>query len=147
MDTILEDDEDNVSLELDGIDLEDIDAHDGMISLDDFGDIEDLDGDFEDIEEFSEAKDIVGIKKEEEVSVDDFNDDYNKFIMIQNSINLFYHDDKYDSEFVESIFIADSVGVSLELKKYLEEEMFLNVVVRKIALEEELSDMAKAEIL
>ncbi len=145
MDTII-DDEDEMSLDIDGIDLEDIDAEDGITSLDDFSDIEDLEDNM-DIEEFSEAQEIEKIEEEKEVSIDDVNDDYTKFIMIQNSINNFYHDEKYDSEFVESIFIADAVGVSNDLKKYLEEEMFLNVVVRKIALDEELSDMAKAEVL
>ena len=146
MDTIVEDDDEDISLDLDGINLDDLDADEGITSLDDFGDIEDLNSDV-DLEEFSEAQDIEEIVEEKEISVDDFNDDYNKFIMIQDSINNFYHDEKYESEFVESIFIADSVGVSSDLKKYLEEEMFLNVVVRKIGLEEELSDMAKAEIL
>jgi len=146
MDNILDDDEDEVALDLDSIDLDEIDADEDITSLDDFSDIEDLDNDV-DIEEFSEAQEIVKKEDEKEVSVDDLNDDYNKFIMIQDSINNFYHDEKYDSEFVESIFIADSIGVSADLKKYLEEEMFLNVIVRKIALEEELSNMAKAEIL
>ena len=145
MDTIIDDEE--ISLDIDdSIDLDDIDADDDIGSLDDFGDIEDLDSDV-DIEEFSEAKDIEEIVEEKEVSIDDFNDDYNKFIMIQNAINNFYHDEKYESSFVESIYIADSIGVSEDLKKYLEEEMFLNVRVRKISLEEELSEMARLEIL
>lgn len=128
-------------------DIVDIDEEtEESIDLDDFGDIEDLDSDV-DIEEFSEAKDIEEIVEEKEVSIDDFNDDYNKFIMIQNAINNFYHDEKYESSFVESIYIADSIGVSEDLKKYLEEEMFLNVRVRKISLEEELSEMARLEIL
>jgi len=146
MDTIVEDDDEDMSLDFDGINLDDLDADESMTSLEDFGDIEDLSTDI-DIEEFSEAQEIKEIAEEKEISVDDINDDYNKFIMIQDSINNFYHDDKYDSEFVESIFIADSIGISSDLKKYLEEEMFLNVVVRKIGLEKELSDMARAEIL
>jgi len=147
MDSILDDDdEDDMELDLDDIDLDDMDADDDITSLDDFADIEDLSSDI-DIEEFSEAQDIVRTKEEKEVDIEDINDDYNKFIMIQDSINRFYHDEKYNSEFLESIYIADSIGLSTDLKKYLEEEMFLNVVVRKIALEEELSSIAKAEIL
>lgn len=148
MDTILEDDdEDEISLDIDGITLDDLDADEDISLLDDFWDIEDLDTHV-DIEEFSEAQEESTIdEKQEHASDDDFNDDYEKFIKIQDSINDFYHDEKYESEFVESIFIADAFGVSTDLKKYLEEEMFLNVVIRKISLEEELSDMAKAEIL
>jgi len=146
MDTILEDDEDEIALDLDDIDLDDIDADDDITSLEDFGDIEDLSNDL-DIEEFSEAQEIVNKEDEKEVSAEDFNDDYNKFLMIQDSIHNFYQDEKYDSEFVEHIYIADSIGVSLDLKKYLEEEMFLTVVVRKIELGEKLSTMAKVEIL
>lgn len=145
------DEEDDISLEAEGINLEDIDIDDIDSSLDDFANIEDLDS-VNDIEEFSEAKEIQEIQEVQhndpfdDISTVGFDEDYQRFLLIQSSLNSFYKDDKYDSQFIESTYIADSIGISSALKKYLEEEMFLNVYVRKITLGAELSDMAKAEL-
>lgn len=146
--SIDDDNEDiDISLDLEDVNLDDIEVEDTN-DLDGFGDIEDLDIGL-DIEEFSEEEDIDDNFDDinEEISADDFNEDYQRFIIIQDSINAFYKDDKYESEFIEDIYIADGIGISTDLKKYLEEEMFLNVVVRKIDIAQELSDIAKAELL
>ncbi|MDA7818387.1 hypothetical protein N9A28_09380 [Sulfurimonas sp.] len=138
--------DDDLLLEIDEVDLEDIEIDDDD-SLEDFSDIEDLDT-TEDIEEFAEVQEEeeAPVDKEEEESFDGMNEDYERFIMVQNSINNFYKDDRFESEFLESIYVADSVGVSSDLKKYFEEEMFLNVVVRKMDLLEEMSKMARDEL-
>ena len=54
--------------------------------------------------------------------------------------------EKYKSEFVENIYIADSIGISSDLKKYLEEELFLNVYVRHVNLPAEVCEIAKMEL-
>jgi len=143
---------DDMSSDLDdNIDLDDVavDNVEDIESLDDFADIEDLDS-LEDIDEFSESKDIeeeLQVEAEEEVEVNSsFGDDYNRFTMIQNSINHFYKDERYNSQFIETAYIADNVGISGDLKKYLEEEMFLSVYVRKIDVVSEICDLAKLEI-
>lgn len=145
-----ENSEDDIDLELEGsIDLEDIDAMSDIEGLDDFGDIEDLDA-IDEIDEFAESDDEEEFSDEidEPISVDTegFNEDYQRFIIIQNSINRFYKDARYESKFVESIYVADGIGVSGDLKKYLEEEMFLNVYVRHVDLCAEVCEMAKAEL-
>jgi len=144
-----------IDIEDEGIDLDDVDAIDDIEdidSLDDFGDIEDLDA-IDDIDEFSTVEDIEEelnqeIIKEEisEPNSENFNKEYQIFTKIQKSINTFYKSSKYESEFVENMYIADSVGVSTDLKKYFEEEMFLNVYIRKIMLSIEIADLAKAEV-
>jgi len=146
-----EDEGDHDLDEDDGIDLEDIDAIDDLDSLDDFGDIEDLDS-IEDIDEFAESKDIEE-EFNESVAEDDmpvneadgFNEDYQRFSLIQSSVNGFYKDEKYDSVFIESVYIADGVGVSNDLKRYLEDEMFLSVYIRHIDLAEKVCELAKSE--
>ena len=148
-----EDDED-ISIDLDddeGIDLEDIDAIDDLDSLDDFGDIEDLDS-IEDIDEFAESKDIEeefheSVTEEEMPTneADGFNEDYQRFSLIQSSVNRFYQSEKYDSLFIENVYIADGVGVSHDLKRYLEEEMFLSVYIRHVDLATRVCELAKSE--
>jgi len=144
-------DDDEIDLDMDGeIDLEDVDVLDEMTDLDDFGDIEDLDS-LEEIDEFSENKDI----EEEFYEVDEvlaesdeegFNEDYQRFTLIQSSIGHFYNDAKFDSKFIESVYIADSVGVSSDLKRYLEDEMFLSVYIRHMDLSMEVGSLAKMEL-
>lgn len=140
MESPLEDDE------LDGIDLEEIDIDDDSGGFDDFTNIEDLDSS-EAIDEFSQEQEIKEtITKEEYSPTDGFNEDYQRFSLIKGALSTFYKDPKYNSKFIESIYIADGVGVTNDLKNYLEEEMFLSVYVRKIDLAVALCDMAKAEI-
>ena len=146
-------DEDDMDFDLDGsIDLDDIDAMSDIEGLDDFGDIEDLD-DIDEIDEFSESEEDdekESKDEEDEASIDDindFNEDYERFSLIQGSINKFYKDSRYDSEFLESAYIADAISVSGDLKRYLEEEMFLSVFIRQLDLGAEVCEMARAELI
>jgi len=137
----------------DGIDLDDISAIDELDSLDDFGDIEDLDN-LDDIDDFSQSEDIEEefneemetlTKETEEESVS--SEDYQRFTLIQNAINRYYHDENYESKFLETIYIADGVGVSTILKQYFEEEMFINIYVRNVDIAQELSSLSQIEVL
>jgi hypothetical protein len=145
--------EDNLDFDLEeGIDLEDVDVMDEIETDEDFGDIEDLDS-LEDIDEFSQTQDIEeefyqesDEEIEENASSDGFNEDYQRFSLIQSSVNRFYKDPKYESKFIESIYIADGIGISPDLKKYLEEEMFLTVYVRHVDIACEVSALAQEEV-
>ncbi|WP_152184180.1 hypothetical protein [Sulfurimonas indica] len=144
-------DEEVLDLEMDsGIDLENIDVDDTGEVLEDLSDIEDLDA-IEEIEEFDESKDV----EEEFLESDDvlqeaddgsFNEDYQRFSLIQTSVAHFYKDEKYESTFLENMYIADAVGVSSDLKKYLEEEMFLNVYIRHTEIDTEICELVKEEL-
>jgi hypothetical protein len=140
--------DDDVVLDLEtSIELDDIDAMSDIEGLDDFGSIEDLDS-IDEIDEFADSEDEEE-SLDDDSSIDDvsgFNEDYQRFSLIQSSINKFYKDRRYESKFVESVYIADAIGVSGDLKKYLEEEMFLSVFVRHLDLGAEVCEIAKAEL-
>jgi len=148
-------DEDDEDFELDDdINIDEIDADmnslDDLSDLEDLGDIEDL-GDFEEIDEFSEEEEKKEILTQEDTSAMDtdangFNEDYQRYSLLKGAVNSFYKDSKYESKFIESVYIADSIGISSDLKKYLEEEMFLSVYVRHIDLGTEICEMAKVEL-
>ncbi|MCK9454929.1 hypothetical protein [Sulfurimonas sp.] len=141
LDTTLEDEDD-----IEGIDLEDMSIDDDSTGFDDFTNIEDLDSN-DDMEEFSEIEEIKeSVEQDIDISSSGFNEDYQRFSLIQSALNTFYKDSKYDSKFVETIYIADGAGATPELKSYLEEEMFLNVYIRKIDLGTALCELAKAEV-
>lgn len=143
--------------EEEGIDLDDLDAIDDLDdieSLDDFGDIEDLDS-LDDIDEFSSSEDVEEeFHHDEDVqgeastsSSDGLSEDYKRFTLVQKSINNFYTDSKYSGDFIENVYVADSVGISHDFKRYFEEEMFMSVYVRKIALVIEIAQLAHSEVL
>ncbi|QOP45128.1 hypothetical protein [Sulfurimonas paralvinellae] len=145
--------EEELNLESDaGIDLEDIDVDDESSELEDFSDIEDLDS-IEEIEEFDDSKDIEEELLESQDAIEEsteeegsFNEDYQRFSLIQTSIAHYYKDERYESAFLENMYIADGVGVTKDLKKYLEEEMFLNVYIRKTEIDAEVCELAKEEL-
>ncbi len=108
---------------------------------------------YEDINEFTESKDVEEEFNEnileDEMPIneaDGFNEDYQRFALIQSAVNGFYKDERYDSVFIESVYIADGVGVSNDLKRYLEEEMFLSVYIRHVDLATRVCELAKSEL-
>lgn len=134
----------------DTIDLDEIDALDDLDDLDDFANIEDLDS-LEDMDEFAQAEEAEPIKEEKKSKSsyheeESYNEDYQRFLLIQSSIKNFYKDSRYESEFIEYIYIADTIKVSRDLKKFLEEEMFLSVYVRHMDLPLEVCTMTKLEL-
>ena len=144
----LDDDFLNDDFGLDDLDeLDDLGGLDDMEELDDFGNIEDLDS-LDDIDEFSDAKEISqssDMEESNDSAAANFQNDYQRFLTIQDSVNNFYKSEKYKSEFVENVYLADTVGIG-DLKRYLEDEMFMNVFTRKISIEEVLSEIARLEL-
>ncbi len=158
----LDDDAISMSFELDadglneGIDLDDINAIDELEGLDDLNDIEDLDA-VHDLESFEEEitelsetsldfTDEPGAKFEDQGEPpSSFNDDFQRFQLIQEALNNYYTGDNFKQEFIETVYIADASGVSDDLKNYLEEELFMKVYVRRIDLALAVVDMAKVE--
>ena len=145
----MEDEELDLEMES-GIDLENVDVADEGSELEDFSDIEDLDS-IEEIDEFDDSKDVEEELLEsdtvlEEADEGSFNEDYQRFSLIQTSIAHFYKDEHYKSKFLENMYIADGVNVTSDLKKYLEEEMFLNVYIRKTEIDAEVCELAKEEL-
>ena len=137
------------SIDLEGVD---VDAQE-LEMIDDFADIADLDS-LDDIEEFSDQEDIEEKFLEaaqEQLNVsnvsdkDSFNEDYRRFSLIQASLRSYYDDERYESDFIEKVYIADGVGVSPDLKRYLEDEMFVKVYIRQADVAVEMSELAKME--
>jgi hypothetical protein len=149
----LEDDLDNSDLLMDddAIELDDVSvADDAGGELEDFANIEDLDS-IEEIDEFSDSKDIEEELLESTDVLEDadetkFNEDYQRFTLIQASVGQFYKDERYESRFIENVYVADSVGVTNDFKKYLEEEMFFNVYIRRTDVALEVCELTKREL-
>lgn len=143
-----EEDEKNGLIDLDDIEgLEDLDIIDDLDSLSDIDDLNEL----EEVHEFSEdmpTSEEKRLLKEHSMikgDMDDFAEDYQRFSYIQKTLHQFYSMEQCHDRFVETVCIADSKGTSEELKRYLEEELFLNVLVRKVDVLETLNALAIQE--
>jgi hypothetical protein len=136
-----------------GISLDDIESLEDLDILDelnDLSDIEDLDN-LEEIVEFSEdeptfeEKKLTGFGSDIKRDMDRFNQDYQRFELIQRTLIRFYDGERCRDRFVETVYIADGYGSGSELKRYLEEELFLNVLIRRIDIADEVIALSVLE--
>ncbi len=139
-------DDDNTSIDLEK--MESLDELDQLDEFGDFGDIADLDS-IEELDEFDDTKETEEASEKGGIFITDsakVHKDYQRFLLIQSSINNFYQNEKFESEFIENLYIADGACKSNDLKKFLEEEMFINVYIRKVDLCVEVSQVTKMEL-
>ena len=145
------------SVNLDQIDLDgDLDFDDELEDMDDFDNIEDLDSieelGTEDLEQkleenYEEASsDEIEEYEQEKAQEEESTKDFHRFSLIQNSLANYYKDPRFESDFIENIYVADDVRVSNDFKRYIQEEMFLNVYMRSIEVEIELCNLTKMEL-
>lgn len=131
--------------------IENLDDLDIIDELDDLSDIEDLD-ELEEIDDFSEDEPTLEEKRsslpsanEIKNEMDRFGDDYTRFELVQKTLERFYASEQCRNRFVETVYIADAHGTLGELKHYLEEELFLNVLIRRIDVGDEVIALAMSE--
>lgn len=132
-------------------DIDILDDLDIIDDLDIFSDIEDLDS-LEEIAEFSEdeptPEEIRAILPNGDTmksDIDRFGNDFTRFECIQKTLSNFYGMKECQNRFVETVYLADTYGIGTELKHYLEEELFLNVSIRRINLADEVLALSLEE--
>ncbi len=143
----VEEEEPNRGINLDQIEM--LDDLEIIEDLEDLSDIEDLDA-LEEIAEFSEEEPLFEEKSGKETSEskeqpDRFGDDFYRYELIEKTLVRFYGSEHCNNRFVEMAYIADAYGSGNDLKKFLEEELFLHVIIRKIDLGEEVISLALSE--
>ena len=145
---LLEEENTEGTILLDDIgDLEDLDL------LDDFGEIANLD-DLEEVDEFSEDVLTLEEKRQErdrntgvvKDELDASSEEYERFGFIKKTLERFYASAHCHNRFIETVCIADTSSGGDELKRYLEEELFLNVLIRKVDVREGINALAQAEV-
>ena len=132
----------------DSISIDDLDALDDLSDLDDLQDLDSI----SDLDDFSDETLDIGedtateSEIDEEEAFEDFGEDYHRFKMIQKRLQEYYEDSRFLNEFVETVYIADSSGSCDDLKRYLEEELFLSVIIRRVVLNDFLVDLSQDEV-
>ena len=131
--------------------LEGLDELDDLGELDDLQELDDLDG-MDEMEEFSEetaSVSSVAAAEEEnpEAGLEGADVEFKRFELVSKALNTFYHDNRYKSDFIEEIYIADSTPECDDFIHFLEEELFVTVHRRSVDIAEVLTLLSKKEIV
>jgi hypothetical protein len=134
-------------------DIEGLDDLDILDDLDSFVDIANLD-DLDEVNEFSEdtvtPEEIRHIRDNGMDSakhiIDNLGEEYERFEFIQKTLERFYSSAQCKNRFVETVCIADITLGGDDLKRYLEEELFVNVLVRRVNACEGIHALALMEV-
>ncbi len=130
-----------------GISIDDLDALDDLSDLEDLDAIHELDEFTDETPDFSSSHDTqTDAMQVIAPAMEDFGMSYEQFLRIQKRLEFYYNDETYCSEFIENVYIADANDSSDDLKRYLEEELFLNVVIRKVNIDDELLTLSMEEV-
>lgn len=114
-------------------------------SLDDIEDIDTI----EEIDELSteeEPNENIQEEEKELETTQQSSQDYVYFSAIKDTLTRYYKRSSYANDFVHNIYVADSVKVGRDFKRYIEEELFINVYVRSIEPVIEVCHLAKEEL-
>ncbi len=146
------------SVDLDDIELgdDDLDLDDDFDNLDSLDTIEEL-GDIDSIDEEQNPElqleeNLEAISEETNEFVDETHrierssEDFKRFVLVQKSLAKFYKDERYESDFIENLYVADAVQMTNDFKRYIQDEMFLNVYIRSIEPELEVCQLTKEEL-
>lgn len=136
----------NDDLSLDD-DLDDIDSFDNIEELGDINSIEAEENPEQQLEENLEAiSEETQEFSDETKQIERSSEDFKRFSLIQKSLAKFYNDERYESDFIENLFVADAVHLTNDFKRYIQEEMFLSVYIRSIEPELEVCQLVKEEL-
>ncbi|MBV5277863.1 MAG: hypothetical protein J0647_02280 [Campylobacteraceae bacterium] len=124
--------------------------NDEMSELSELGDIDDLQS-VDSFSDFDDTKTIGRFKGLDEVRDEDTNLElYGRDLLVykylKSSLEEYYHNPIYLSEFIEEIIIFDGYEVSSELIHQLEDELMMDVEIHKVDLVDRMCDIAIKEV-
>ncbi|MGZ8546394.1 MAG: hypothetical protein ACXWVU_03270 [Sulfuricurvum sp.] len=142
--------EDDVIVSLDDLEgfeeldmIDDLDLLSDLADLDELGEVNEFSDDSPTLEEkrLDKEQGMTVIKEE----IDESNEEYRRFEFIQKTLARFYASEQCRNRFIETVCIADSGNGGDELKHYLEEELFLNVLIRHVDASEGINALTQLE--
>ena len=129
--------------------------HEGIEELSEFGelgDLEDID-DLRSTDSFADIDDkaIVHFKKmedvkEEDMSLELYGRDLLVYKYLKSSLEEYYHNPLYVSEFIDEIIIFDGYEISSDLIHQLEDELMMDVEIHKVDIADRVCDIAIKEV-
>lgn len=137
--------------------IEEDDEADELISLDDIDDVDDIDdiADIDDMDDFGSDEgfdDFEGGDSDEEEPVEeetreaeDIGRDIIMLKYLKSSIQEFYANEIYNSDFIEKIVVFESSPISKEIIYYVENDLLLQLEIHKIDILKEAAIMSFKE--
>ena len=130
--------------------LSDLDSILGSLDeLNEIGELEDLD---EDLIRKEFAPDEVDSQEQQQAEISrleglkDLARASNAVEILKNSINEFYSNTIYNAQFIESIVILDSYGMTEQAQTHIRNALMIDLEVREINIPDALIELAKAEL-
>ncbi len=151
--------EEEESVDLDEIELDneltlddELDDIDSLDNIEELGNLDDLSESSDLEQQLEENLEAISTKENLEEFENGINtteqssEDFRRFSLIQRALDHYYKDNRYESDFIEEIYVADGVHVSNDFKRLIQDEMFLTLYVRNIEIELEVCQLAKEEL-
>ncbi|WP_024954262.1 hypothetical protein [Sulfurospirillum arcachonense] len=139
-------------IELDTIEDDELGSVDELENLDELDSLDDVeDNDFEDID--SERDHNLGHFEGDEESIEEesnlelFGRDILLYKYLNTSLQEFYKNPLYKSNFIEKVVIFDGYEISSELIEMIEDELLMDIEMNKININEVVCDMSIKEAL
>lgn len=119
----------------------------GFAALGDMDDFQSVDS-FSDVDEAKTLGHFKGIDnvREEDTNLELYGRDLLVYKYLKSSLEEYYHNPLYVSEFIEEIIIFDGYEVSSELIHQLEDELMMDVEIHKVDVSDRMCDIAIKEI-
>ncbi len=131
-------------VELDSIEDEDIGGVEDLEDLDKLDSLEDKDVDFEDVDE--KNKDLDSFDDEDKEDLELFGRDVLVYKYLKTSLQEYYKNPIYESNFLDTVVIYDGFEISSELIDMIENELFMDLELHKIDLVEVINEVAIKEV-
>jgi len=106
----------------------------------------DIDEDSQEVEEMQEFDDSV-VFDDEDIQSGLSQKDMRFVKYLDASLKEFYHSDLYESSFINSVKIFDDIGISEDVIKHIEDELFLDISAENINILEAVCEIAEEEVI
>lgn len=136
------------------VQLDEVDEEEDYQSLDDLDDLDTMDAVLSDdpdlVQDFDEGPEETQMKDQNdadsEKSIDRFGRNMLMYKYLKSSIEEFYHNPKYESDFIEDIVIYDNYEMSQTVFDILENELLVRVELQKVKSLELMIELAKRDL-
>lgn len=136
------------------VQLDEVDDEDDYQSLDDLDDLDTMDAvlsdDSELVHDFDEGpedvQDMEHVGADSEKSIELFGRNMLMYKYLKSSIEEFYHNPRYESDFIEDIVIYDNYEMSQTVFDILENELLVRVELQKVKTLELMLELGKRDL-
>ncbi len=80
-------------------------------------------------------------------SIEEFNEGIDLHNYIKSAIEEFYKNDKYETEFLNEIVIADNCNLTNDIIKYIKDELMISVIIKDINIAKVTADIIEKEVV